>query len=88
MFTLRRKPQEENLPKFCNQIGFPLKFTQLPIHRWLWSSLHPAVTLLAGNGKNRETPFKSRGVYGGSPLKRLFMISRTDNSQLPGYTWC
>ncbi len=29
------------------------------------------MTFLAGNGKNRETPFKSRGVYGGSPLIEL-----------------
>ena len=67
---LRRKPQEENLRRFWNKMGYPLKFTQLPIHRyhkiWLWSSLHFAVTFLAGNGKNWETPFKSRGVYGGS----------------------
>ena len=29
---LRRKPQEENLRRFCHQVGFPLKFTKLPIH--------------------------------------------------------
>ncbi len=29
---LRRNPQEENLPRFWNKMGFPLKFTQLPIH--------------------------------------------------------
>ncbi len=29
---LTRKPQEENLRIFLNQKGFPLKFTQLPIH--------------------------------------------------------
>ncbi len=28
--VLRRKPQEENLRRFWNQTGFPLKFTQIP----------------------------------------------------------
>ncbi len=31
---LRRKPQEGNLWRFWNQMGFPLKFTQLPIYRY------------------------------------------------------
>ncbi len=30
--VLTRKPQEENLRIFLNEKGFPLKFTQLPIH--------------------------------------------------------
>ncbi len=49
------KPQEENLPRFWNQMGFPLKFTQL---------LHPAVIFLAGNRKNRETPLTLKGTLG------------------------
>ncbi len=65
---LRRKPQEENLRRFWNQMGFPLKFTPLPVH-WYHTALQ--VIFLAGNGKNRESPFKSRGVYGGSSLSEL-----------------
>ncbi len=30
--NLTRKPQEENLRIFLNKKGFPLKFTQVPIH--------------------------------------------------------
>ncbi len=32
LFPLRRKPQEENLRRYWNQMDFPLKFTKLPIH--------------------------------------------------------
>ena len=32
MTSLRRKPQEENIRRFSNLVGFPLKFTQLPIY--------------------------------------------------------
>ncbi len=34
LLHLRGKPQEEILQRFLDQIGFPLKFTLLPTHRY------------------------------------------------------
>ncbi len=61
-------------------MGFPLKFTQLLIHRCHNIDRSPCTLhwlFLAGNGNNRETPLNSRGVYGGSLLKGIVWETQT-----------
>ncbi len=46
--VLRRKPQEENLRRFWNQMGFPLNLTQLSIHIYHNIDMPPCIFFRKG----------------------------------------
>ncbi len=80
--SLTRKPQEENLGIFLNQKGFPLKFTQLPIH-WYHDKGRLSFQLIcafsfinSGLIKPRHSVLTLKAVTDGKTLRKyIWMMS-------------